>query len=158
MELFQQLGELFLQAVPTVIIVFLFYLFMRWAFFTPMQRVLAEREKRTEGARHEAEAARAAAEEKARAYEEAMRKARAAVYATQDAERKALLEERAAKVREARRQANERTAAEKDRIAREAAAARLQIEAQTPQLASEIVRTIFEPRRAPQPQPSGGAR
>ena len=58
MEIVNQLGELFLAAVPTVIIVFLFYLFMRWSFFKPMQRVLAERHKRAEGARTEAEASR----------------------------------------------------------------------------------------------------
>src|SRR5271154_5336798 len=45
MEILRQLGDLFLQAVPTVIIVFLFYLFMRWAFFTPIQKAMAERAK-----------------------------------------------------------------------------------------------------------------
>jgi len=45
-EIVNQLGELFLAAVPTVIIVFLFYLFMRWSFFQPMERVLSERRKR----------------------------------------------------------------------------------------------------------------
>ena len=66
MEIINQLGELFLAAVPTVIIVFLFYLFMSWSFFKPMQRVLAERKKRAEGARTEAEASRVAAHEKLR--------------------------------------------------------------------------------------------
>ena len=46
-----QLGDLFLSAVPTVIIVLLFYFFMRWSFFGPIQRVLSERHKRAEGAR-----------------------------------------------------------------------------------------------------------
>ncbi|HSS95954.1 MAG TPA: hypothetical protein VLK33_02930, partial [Terriglobales bacterium] len=64
MEIVNQLGELFLAAVPTVIIVFLFYLFMRWSFFKPMERVLSERHKRAEGARVEAEASRVAAREK----------------------------------------------------------------------------------------------
>jgi hypothetical protein len=41
MEILRQLGDLFLQAVPTVIIVFLFYVFMRWAFFTPIQKAMA---------------------------------------------------------------------------------------------------------------------
>ena len=58
MEVLRQLGDLFVQAIPTAIIVFLFYLFLRWAFFTPIERVMAEREARTEGARAEAEAAR----------------------------------------------------------------------------------------------------
>lgn len=143
MEILRQLGDLFLQAVPTVIIVFLFYLFMRWAFFKPLTRVMDEREKRTEGARKEAEAACAAAEEKVRAYEEAMKKARGAVYAEQDAERKALLDRRAEQIREARRRANERTAVAKQQIAQETAAARAQLDAQTPALAGEIVQQVF---------------
>ena len=61
MEILNQLGDLFLAAVPTVIIVFLFYFFMRWSFFKPMERVLAERHKRAQGARVEAEASRTAA-------------------------------------------------------------------------------------------------
>src|SRR5690348_6488268 len=119
MDVLYQLEGLLIQAIPTVIIVFLFYLFMRWAFFKPLTRVMDERENRTAGARKEAEAARAAAEEKVHAYEEAMKKARAAVYSEQDAERKALLDRRAEQVREARRKANERVAAAKQQIAQE---------------------------------------
>ena len=51
MEILQQLGELFLEAVPTVITVFLFYLFMRWAFFGPIQKAMAERSAKIAGAR-----------------------------------------------------------------------------------------------------------
>ena len=61
MEILRQLGDLFLQAVPTVIIVFLFYLFMRRAFFTPIQKAMAERSAKIEGARAEAGAVEAAA-------------------------------------------------------------------------------------------------
>jgi len=61
MEILRQLGDLFLQAVPTVIIVFLFYVFMRWAFFTPIQKAMAERSAKIEGARAEAAAVEAAA-------------------------------------------------------------------------------------------------
>src|SRR5438309_1815052 len=49
MDILKQLGDLFLAAVPTAIIVFLFYLFLRWSFFTPIARVVAERARRIEG-------------------------------------------------------------------------------------------------------------
>jgi len=143
MDVLYQLADLFIQAIPTIVIVFLFYLFMRAAFFKPLARVMDEREKRTAGARLEAEQARAAAEEKVKAYEDAMKKARAAVYAEQDAERKVLLEKRAEQIREARRQANERVAAAKQQILQETAAARAQLESQTPELAREIVQNVF---------------
>ena len=143
MDVLYQLADLFIQAIPTIVIVFLFYLFLRAVFFKPLARVMDEREKRTAGARLEAEQARAAAEEKVKAYEDAMKKARAAVYAEQDAERKVLLERRAEQVREARRQANEKVAAAKQQILQETAAARAQLESQTPELAREIVQNVF---------------
>src|SRR6266853_427963 len=64
-----QLGELFLQAVPTVLIILLFYFILRALFFKPLLAVTAERDSRTAGAEKAAEAgevsaakARAAAE------------------------------------------------------------------------------------------------
>src|SRR5712692_2328322 len=88
MELLHQLGELFLQAVPTVIILFLFYLFLRANFFRPLERVLAERSARTEGARRAAETSQAAAQEKLRAYHDASKKARTAIYTEQETARR----------------------------------------------------------------------
>src|SRR5216684_2711846 len=94
-EIVLQLGELLLQAVPTILIVLAFYLIMRALFFKPLLAVMAEREARTAGARKAAEAAEAAAAEKIKQYQEALKKARAKVYAEQEAARKKLLEERA---------------------------------------------------------------
>ena len=94
MDIFQQLGELFLEAVPTVIIVFLFYLFMRWAFFGPIQKAMAERSARIEGARAEAARVEAEARQELDAYNEALKKARAEIYAEQEAARQAVLEDR----------------------------------------------------------------
>ena len=99
MEILNQLGELFLAAVPTVIIVFFFYLFMRWSFFGPIARVLEERHKRAEGARQEAEASRAAVQEKLRVYNEALRKARGEIFAEQERLRSGVLDERQAAIK-----------------------------------------------------------
>src|ERR1700719_2431314 len=95
-EIVHQLGELFLQAVPTVLIVLIFYGVLRVLFFKPLLKVMAEREARTAGARKAAEAAQAAAAEKLKQYQEALQQARARVYAEQEAARKKLLDERAA--------------------------------------------------------------
>lgn len=155
MEILNQLGELFLEAVPTVVLVFLFYLFLRWSFFRPIEHVLAERSARIEGARAEAAAAQAAAQQEIDSYNEALKKARAEVYAAQEAERQAVLDERAKVLRAARGAAQERIRAAKERIAAELAAARGELEKQVPVLASEIVRTILE--REPE-TPSGARR
>lgn len=151
MQILQQLGGLFLQAIPTVVIVFLFYLFMRANFFGPIERVLAERCARIEGARAEAAAAQAAALEKLNAYNEAMRKARGELYLEQEAARHVVLEERMKLVHEARGAAQERVAAGKQRIASELAAACAELEKQTPALAGEIVRAILERGLSPRP-------
>jgi F-type H+-transporting ATPase subunit b len=145
MEILQQLGQLFLESVPTIIIILLFYLVMKYTFFGPLMRVMAEREARTEGARRAAELSQAAAKEKIRVYDEALRKARAAAYAEQDTLRRAIMDARAASAREARNNAMDRVKSEKEGITQEVAAARAQLESGSPQLATEIVTRLFNP-------------
>jgi F-type H+-transporting ATPase subunit b len=144
MDILHQLGELFLQAVPTVIIVFLFYLFMRWAFFKPIQKAMAERDAKIEGAQREAAEVEAAARQDLENYNEALRKARAEIYAEQEAARQAILAERAKNLKAMRSLAQKEVAEAKKKIEAELAAARADVERQTPELAGEIVRTILE--------------
>ena len=144
MDILHQLGDLFLQAVPTVIIVFLFYLFMRWAFFTPIQKAMAERDAKIEGARQEAAAIEEAARKDFENYHLALRKARAEIYAQQEAARQAILDERAKNLKAMRSLAQKEVAEAKKRIAVELAAARAEMERQTPELAGKIVETILK--------------
>ena len=150
-EIVHQLGELFLQAVPTVLIVLAFYLILRSLFFKPLLRVMAERDERTVGARKAAEAAQTAAAEKMKQYQEALKQARAQVYSEQEAARKKLLDERAALLKDARTKAATRVAEAKARIAEEVLAATREIESTVFQLSEEIVRRILQtpprPRR-----------
>jgi F-type H+-transporting ATPase subunit b len=150
-ELLHQLAELFLDAIPTVILVFLFYLFLRASFFRPMERVLTERSARSEGARRAAQSAEAAAQEKWKAYQRALQNARAEIYGEQEAARRKALEARAALVRDARHQANGQIHTAKESIGRELAAVRSQLEAESQALADQIVRTILE-RPSARPQ------
>ena len=152
MEIIHQLGELFLEAVPTVVIVLLFYFFLRWAFFQPIQKTMAERAARIEGARTEAAAVEASARQDLDSYKDALRKARAEIYAEQEAARQTALDERAKRLKATRASAQEAVSAAKQRIAADLAAARTEIERQTPALAGDIARMILE-RPAP---PSGG--
>src|SRR6266436_6254291 len=121
-----QLGELFLQAAPTVLIILLFYFILRAIFFKPLVAVMAERDARTVGAQKASEAAQAAAAEKVKQYQEALRQARGQVYAEQEAARKRLLDERAAQVKEARTKAAGEVSAAKARVAAEIASRILQ--------------------------------
>ena len=143
MEIINQLGELFLAAVPTVIIVFLFYLFMRWSFFRPMERVLSERRKRAEGARVEAEADRVTAREKLRTYTEAMKKARIEIFTAQESQRRRTLEERQATINAARATAQTALQEAKKGIAEDVKEARAQLEQSKDSLAGEIAEAIL---------------
>src|SRR3989441_4518417 len=116
-----QLGELFLQAVPTVLIILLFYFILRAVFFKPLLAVMAERNSRTIGAQKAAEAAQAAAAERVKQYREALKQARGQVYAEQEAARKKLLDERSAQIKNARTQAAGEVSAAKTRVAAELA-------------------------------------
>ncbi|HTB93962.1 MAG TPA: hypothetical protein VK728_14110 [Candidatus Sulfotelmatobacter sp.] len=148
-DLVHQLGELFLRAVPVAVIVLLFYAIMRAIFFQPLLRVMAERDARTVGAQKAAEAAQAAAAEKVRQYEEARRQARAKVYAEQEADRRKLMDERAAALKEARNGADAEVNAAKERVTGEFAGAKKDIESVTTQLAAEIARRVLQAPPAP---------
>jgi F-type H+-transporting ATPase subunit b len=155
-EIVHQLGELFLQAVPTVLILLVFYFILRAIFFKPLLKVMAERDTRTVGARKAAEAAQAAAADKIKQYQEALKQARSKVYAEQEAVRKKLLDDRAALLKQARAKAAAEVAAAKQRVAAELAAARQEIEGTVSQLSSEIARRVLQ--IPPQRPPSSPAR
>ena len=149
MEILNQLAQLVLGALPTLFVVLVFFLILKSAFFGPIERILAERSALIEGARKEADAAQAAAQDKVKAYQEALKKARGDVYAEQDAARRAVLDERASLVKETRNRASETIRTAKERIAREVAEARRQLERESEALGSEIARAVLGPRSGP---------
>jgi len=151
-----QLGELFLGAAPTVLIILLFYFILRALFFKPLLQVMAERDARTAGAQKAAEAAQAAAADKVKQYQEALKQARGQVYAEQEAARKKLLDERAAQLKDARSKAAGEVGAAKERVAGELAAAEGEVAATVAQLAAEIARRMLRPVQRPG-TPAGGA-
>ncbi|GAC1622717.1 MAG: hypothetical protein NVS9B13_15780 [Candidatus Acidiferrum sp.] len=142
-EIVHQIGELFLQAVPTALIVLVFYFVLRGLFFQPLLKVMAEREARTSGAQKDAETAQAAAAEKIKQYQETLRNARARVYSEQEAARKKLLEIRAGQLKEAHTQAAGEVSAAKKRVGDEMSTARKDLEATIGQLSAEIARRIL---------------
>jgi F0F1-type ATP synthase membrane subunit b/b' len=154
MELLHQLGELFLEAVPTIVIVLLFYFFLRWAFFTPIQKAMAEREALIEGARAEATQAEAAAKQELDAYGEALKKARAEIFVEQEAARQAVLEERSKLLKAMRMREQEEVQKAKAQIEADVSTARAQIERDTQALAGDIARVVLQ---RPSPLRGGAA-
>jgi F-type H+-transporting ATPase subunit b len=156
-EILNQLGDLFLAAVPTVIIVFLFYFFLRWSFFLPIQRVLEERHKRAEGARAEAETTLAAAHEKERFYGDSLKKARSEIFTEQEGERRRTLDQRQAKINQARAAAQAALLEAKKAIAAEVKSARGELEQSSGSLADEIADAILVGIASASAEPKGRA-
>ena len=145
MDIVSQLRDLFLGAAPTVLIVFFLFFFLRWSFWRPLERVLAERHASTEGARQQAEKLLTTANEKLRQYEDALRQARAEIYRHQEVIRQQSLAERGRMVQEARQRAQESLRQAKLEIARDVDQAKKQLEAESQRLAEGITRTLLGP-------------
>ena len=145
-EALQAVVRIFYQAIPTAILVFLLYVFLRFVFFGPLARVLNERERRTTGARRDAQENLTIAEQKSRTYQERLRHARAEIYRQQEVARREALEERNQLLLGTRQQANEMVRAAKADLRRDLDAAKAQLEQEARVLAAQITRVLLEPR------------
>ena len=143
-----QLGELLLGAVPTVILVALLYALYSAIVHKPLQRVLADRRSKTEGAVEKSRADIAAAEARTSEYEQRLREARAAVFRAQEARRQAALEARSTAVNEARSKAQVQVQAAKKDIEADRVAAEAGLQKEASSLAAEIVRRVLQPAGA----------
>lgn len=143
MGILHQTLNLIISSLPTVCIVFLFFLFARVVFFKPMLRVLEERAARTEGARSDAARLDSQAQEKLALYHRALAKVRSEIYSEQEAARHAALEERSRLLHETRAKAGERVRREKERLEGELAGARDQVERQSARLAEQAAQAVL---------------
>jgi F0F1-type ATP synthase membrane subunit b/b' len=108
-----------------------------------MQRVLAERHKRADGARVEAEASRVTAQEKQRVYGETVKRARGEVFVEQEARRRQTLEARQATITAARTTAQNALQEAKKGIAADVQAARVELDRSKDNLANDIAEAIL---------------
>ena len=147
-ETLRQLGELLLGSVPTVILLALLYALYTAIVHKPLQRVLAERRSKTEGAVEKSRADIAAAEARTAEYEQKLREARATVFRVQEARRQAALEARTHALNEARSRAQAQVQAAKKDVESARAAAETKLPADAAALAQEIVRRVLQPAGA----------
>lgn len=143
-----QLGELLLGAVPTVILLALLYALYTTIVHKPLRRVLEERRSKTEGAVEKSKADIAAADARTSEYEQRLREARAAVFRAQEARRQAALQARSNAVSEARARAQAEVQAAKAGIESDRAAAEKGLLGEAEALAREIMRRVLEPAGA----------
>jgi len=141
----QQAGQLLLDAIPTAVMLLLLYVIYQNLVRKPLERVLAERRERTEGAIAKARSDVASAEIRTQEYEQKLREARLVVFKAQEARRQQAQQLRAQALAEARQSAQEQIRQARQAIDQDMAAARANLQSETERLASEIIRTILKP-------------
>ena len=141
----QQLGELLLGSVPTVILFAVLYVLYKTIVHKPLKRVLDERRSKTEGAVEKSKADIAAADARTSEYEQKLREARASVFRAQEAKRQAAMQARAGEVSEARNKAQAQVQAAKADIERDRVEAEKGLQGEAAALAKEIVRRVLQP-------------
>ena len=135
-------------AIPTIVLLALLHIYLKYVLFRPLERVLKQRDAATVGARKAAEESLRRAEEKAAEYEQAIRAARTDAYREQEQIRHDLVAQQEAKVQETRKSIDEMVRQATARINAEADAARETLHASANGLADEIAEAVL----------SGGAR
>jgi F-type H+-transporting ATPase subunit b len=139
----QKLGELLFGAIPTGILLLLLYIFYHVILHKPLEAVLAERRRRTEGAVEKARADIARAAARTAEYETKLRDARLSIFRSLDQRRKQAMDARSAAVAQARERAQELIAQAKADIDSECAAARSTLETDSERLANRIIETLL---------------
>jgi F-type H+-transporting ATPase subunit b len=142
-ETLRQLGGLLLGAVPTVVLFLILFAAYRVLVHGALEKLLAERRARTEGALEKARANIAAAEARTAEYERSLKEARAAVLKSQEARRAQVLKAQAAAIAEARAGASEQIKQAKAALAQEVAFSKESLQAEAERLASEIIESLL---------------
>lgn len=150
-EIFDQLGSLFLGAMPTIVLFIVMVLSYQFLVQGPLTAVLKERRARTVGAVEAAQKAIADAEAKAADYAERLRQARAEAYKARDQRARQLMAEREAALERARKAAADQVSQARAELETEAAQARKTIQGSAVELAGQVVRAVL-------PAAAGGTR
>jgi F0F1-type ATP synthase membrane subunit b/b' len=142
------LGGIVLNGLPTFFLVLILAFFVKFLYLTPLEKVLAERFRLTEGARKAAEDSLKNADTKIAEYQEALNKARNEIYVEQAAFLQKLRAEQAELAHTVKVESDARLSEIRLSIAKEANTAREQLESQAEALAGQIADAILSRRAA----------
>ncbi len=137
-----------LNGLPTFFLVLILAVFVKYLYLNPLEKVLAERFRLTEGARKAAEESLRSADTKIAEYQDALNIARSEIYQEQANFLQKFHAEHAELTRTARMESDARVAEIKLSIAKEADLARENLELQADALSSQIAEVILSRRAA----------
>jgi F-type H+-transporting ATPase subunit b len=142
-EISQQLGTLFVSAVPTILLFIVLVIAYQLLIQGPLGATLKERRARTDGAVEDAQKAIAVAEVRAEEYAAKLRQARAEVYKVREQRVKQWSVERDAALDSARKAAGVKVNEAKAELEGEAEVARKSIRSSAAELANQVVRAVM---------------
>jgi F0F1-type ATP synthase membrane subunit b/b' len=142
------LGGIVLNGLPTFVLVGVLAIFVWFLYLKPLEKVLAERFRLTEGARKAAEDSLKNADTKIAEYQDALNKARNEIYVEQAAFLQKLRAEQAELAHAVKAESDARLAEARLSIAKEADTAREHLESQAEALAGQIADAILNRRAA----------
>jgi len=147
-KVLHDLGGIVLNGLPTFFLVILLAFCVKYLYLKPLEKVLAERYRLTEGARKAAEDSLKSADSKIAEYEDALARARGEIYKEQSDFLKQLTEQHAEQIKTVRAESEQRIAAAKLSIAEEARTAAAGLESQSDTLAAQIADAVLARRVA----------
>jgi F-type H+-transporting ATPase subunit b len=147
----QQLGAMFVGAIPTTLLFIVLVLAYQFLVQSPLTATLAKRRALTEGAMEDAQKAIADAEARTAEYSASLRQARAEVYKVREQRVKQWNAERDAQLDLARKATGQKVSQARAELETEAAAAKQTILGTANDLAGQVVRAVM-------PVAAGGSR
>ena len=150
-DILQQVGALLLGAVPTILLFVVLVIAYQFLVQGPLNRMLAERRARTEGAVENAHKAIAQAEAKAAEYAGKLRQARAEIFKMRETRTKQRNAERETALDAARKAAGAKVTEARAQVDAETGRARQAIQGSAGELANQVVRAVL-------PQAAGSSR
>ena len=142
-QMLDLVAGILVRATPTFVLVILLHWYLKKVLFQPLERVMAERRKRTQGAVEDSESSLAQVRLRFVEYEKALGDARIAIYQEQDASRQRLLQHQAKSVDTAKEAASKRMEEFRADLVSQAQNAKNQLTAEADRLATEIAEAIL---------------
>jgi len=144
-QITSQLGQLFVQSIPTIVLVLFLVVFLKRLFFRPLSRTLEAREQATTGALKEARQQADRAEAKWKEYEKAIHAARQDIYHRREEARHKFVHERDSKIQAARGRAEAMVNDAQADLEKQTTMAKTELAPAVDSLAAEMTVGLFAP-------------